>query len=187
MCVFAGLVFLAHELKWISNASRMGLREIAVLVLFSAALINPLDFIQVVNPDYDRYPDHKGAAEYIMSLDAREHAILIAEDVLQQTYYLGRVDYSLRPIDDAASFSVLQDGQVVDQYTGVPVIGTGEELAALLASHTGEDVYIIGSGENFVEGTRLLRRHGIADVLESADLNIVYEGRDRKTKVWKSQ
>ena len=106
---------------------------------------------------------------------------------MQQTYYLGQVDYWLRQIDDARHFSLLRDGRLIDQYTGTPVLGTGAELEAILDVRDGRDVYIIGSGENFVDGEILFRGQGIANVLESDRLEVVFEGRDDKTTIWKSR
>ena len=49
----------------------------------------------------------------------------------------------------------------------------------------GADVYKIGIGENFANGERLFREYGIADVLESDRLEVVYNGRNGRTKIWK--
>jgi hypothetical protein len=187
LCVFAGFAYLARELKWTADRDRVSRPVLAVLVLISVAMINPAALARVVNPSYGVYPDHKGAAEFIQSLDLSEDAILIAEDVVHQTYYLGRVDYSLRPVDDAVVFSVMREGRMVDQYTGAPVIGTGAELEELLDRERERDIYIIGSGENFINGDRILRRQGIAEVLASARLEVVYEGRDSRTRVWRAR
>jgi hypothetical protein len=158
---------------------------LSVLVLVSAALINPVVLGRTVNPDYRIYPDHKGAARYISDLDLTTDPILIAEDVLQQTYYLGNVDYWLREIDDAQRFSVIRDGRLIDLYTATEVLGTGAELEAVLDHNHQNDIFIIGSGENFVDGKRNLRGRGIAEILDSDRLEVVYEGRDGKTKIWK--
>ena len=129
----------------------------------------------------------RGAAEYIRGLELGPDAILIAEDVLQQTYYLGGVDYSLRPVDDAVVFSFMRDGRMVDQYTGAPVIGTGEELVAVIEGSGEAPLYVIGSGENWVGEERMFRTYGIGEVLESDRLESVYEGRDGKTRVWRKR
>jgi hypothetical protein len=185
MCAFAGFAFLARKQKWIVDVSRLSRPMLAALVLVSAALINPVILGRTVNPSYEIYPDHKGAADFIRSLDLGPDAILIAEDVLQQTYYLGEVDYYLREIGDAHNFSILRDGRMVDQYTGTAILGTGADLETLLDATDGHDTFIIGSGENFVDRERMYRGKGIAKVLESDRLEVVYEGRDGKTKVWK--
>lgn len=185
LCTYGAIEYLAAGTLSAGsqrNFGRVGAAIMAVLVL---AIVNPLEFRQVVNPQYGPYPDHKGAAEYIESLDLPENAILIAEDVLQQAYYLGKIDYSLRPKDDAARFSFVRDGVIYDQYTDAPVLGTGDELRAVLDANGARDLYIIGSGENFVGDERFLRGFGIAEVLESDLLEVVYRGRDGRTLVWK--
>lgn len=157
----------------------------AVLAIVAALMINPLALARTVNQSYERWPDHKGAAEYIKGLHLGDDAVLIAEDVLQQFYYLGSVDYSLRPKSDAVIFSRFIDGQVIDQYTAAPVLGSGEELLEILTLHAGQDVYVIGSGENFVGDKRMFREWGIAEVLESDLLDVVFVGRDGRTRVWR--
>jgi hypothetical protein len=187
MCVLAGIAYVSHEIQSVSSVLRSRVFMIALLAMVCVMVINPFAFWRTVNAGYERYPDHKGAAEFIRALDLQPDAVLIAEDVLQQTYYLGEVDYSLRPVIDAVHFSVARGDSLIDQYTGVPVIGSGEELQELLAASDGIELYIIGSGENWVNGERLFRTHGISDVLESDLLEIVYKGRDKKTVVWKLQ
>jgi hypothetical protein len=44
---------------------------------------------------------------------------------------------------------------------------------------------VIGSGENFADERRRNRGNGIAEVLESGRLEVVFEGRDGKTRVWR--
>jgi hypothetical protein len=186
LCTFAGLAYLARERGWIAVDGRSSAPMVVVLVLAVVALVNPVALARVVNPGYDLRPDHKGAAEYIEAVDPARNAILIAEDVVHQTYYLGRVDYWLREIDDVYRFSIHRDDRLVDFYTATDVIGTGAELEEVLDASDHRDVYIIGSGENFrADGTRSMRGRGIAEILESDRLEVVYEGRDGKTKVWK--
>lgn len=184
MCTFAGVAYLLRDVTPMQGDDRMSVSALVVTAVVSVAMINPVALAGSISPQYGTNPDHKGAAEFIRSLDLGPEAILIAEDVLQQTYYLGSVDYSLRPKDDAAVFSFVRDGQVIDQYTGAPVLGSGEELMSVLRASSGQPVYIIGSGENFAGDKRLLRGWGIAEALESDQLDVVYEGRDGKTKVW---
>lgn len=185
MCTFAGIAFMARQLNSVSDDARLSRVNLVLLALLTLAIVNPLEFARTVNPDYTKYPDHKGAAEYIMSLGLDSDAVLIAEDILQQTYYLKEVDYYLREIDRAQHYAVVRDGRVVDQYTAAEVLGTGAELEKVLSRNSGRNVYVIGSGENFVDGRRLFRGRGIADVLASDQLEVVYNGRDGKTLVWK--
>jgi hypothetical protein len=119
-----------------------------------------------------------------MDVDPERKALIIAEDVLQQTYYLGKVDYWLREIGDAKLFAVIRNGYLVDQYTATTVIGTGEDLLSVVEENADRDIFVIGSGEDFIDGKRIFRGNGIGDVLESDRFEVVYEGRDEKTKVW---
>jgi hypothetical protein len=187
LCTLAGLAYVFQERGWRNTGLNRPRYATAALVLVVAVLVNPIALSGVVNAGYERFPDHKGAAAYIQSLELPPDAVLIAEDILQQTYYLGSVDYSLRPTTDAVVFSFMRDGRMVDQYTGVPVIGSGEELEAILDGNEGKPLYIIGSGENFKDGERMFRGMGIAEVLDSERLEVVYEGRDDKTVIWKSR
>lgn len=185
LCTFAGVAYIARELAGAPDTSRMSRSTIAGLLLISAAIINPIALTRTVNAGYEVHPDHKGAAEFIQSLNLGADAILIAEDVLQQTYYLGSVDYWLREIDNSHKYSIMRHGQLVDQYTGAVTIGTGAELEAVLDQGTEVDVFVIGSGANILAQATLFRGQGIAQVLESDRLQEVYIGRDGKTKIWK--
>lgn len=185
LCTFAGLAFLARKGGWLSSDSRLSVPMTFVLAIASAAMINPVALARTVNPGYDMYPDHQGAARFIQGLELGSDAILIAEDILQQTYYLGHVDYWLHEYDNARSFAVVKEGRIVDQYTGSTILGTGDALRAVLDSNSGKEVYVIGSGENFDAGERAFRGRGIAEVLQSDLLQVVYTGRDGKTRVWR--
>jgi hypothetical protein len=186
LCVFAGVAFLVAEIGFKPFDEFGRHATTAALVLLAAAIVNPVTLSRVANPDYGYYPDHKGAAEYIRSLASSPKPIVIAEDVLQQTYYLGKVDYWLREAYDGLQFSVRDEsGRVVDLYTHTELLGTGGELLAVLQNAGMKDVYIIGSGENVTDGELLFRGQGIKEVLDSDLLTVVYNGRDDKTKVWK--
>jgi hypothetical protein len=185
LCTFAGVAFLATELGLKDVVVARTRMSIVLLLFVCGALINPVGFMHAVNPNYGRYPDHKGAAEYINSLDLPQETVLIAEDILQQTYYLGHVDYWLREKKRAYHYSIVRNGKIIDQYTGTETLGTGEELSRVLDENIMNGVYVIGSGENFNNGDRMFRWEGIADVLSSDRLRVVYTGRDGKTKIWK--
>lgn len=150
----------------------------------SALMINPVATARVVNAGYTIHPDHKGAAEFIRSLHLGPRDILVAEDVNQQTYYLGKVDYWLVSQDFATQFVELRDGALRDIYTSTPLIGTGAELRKLLDRPERGAVYVIGSGELMENGRREVRGHGISEVLASEPLRPVYKGRDGLTVVW---
>jgi len=155
LCTFAGVAFVAREYGWLSQDKRLSRSWVVAISIISVALINPITLARTLNPDYDMYPDHKGAADYIQNLNPDSDFILIAEDILQQTYYLGKVDYWLREIDNANKYTILRDGRQVDFYTATPLLGTGAQLQSVLDNSEGRDIYILGSGENFVDGQRL--------------------------------
>ena len=111
--------------------------------------------------------------------------ILIAEDDINQTYYLGKVDYCLLNIDVARTHSILVDGRLVRQYTGAPVIGSGSELDAVIDATRDGQVYVIGSGQDVAEFRRRRLGNGISEALQSERFEVIYEGRDGKTKVWR--
>jgi hypothetical protein len=177
--VVAGGQYLVSELGL--QARRVGQFAIPLLLVL---VINPMELVRPVNPSYGRYPDHKGAAEFIKSLQLSPMDVVVAEDVLQQTYYLGHVDYWLASLRHAYRHLDERDGRVVDQYTATPVLSSVEEFQGLLDGRGHRNVYVIGSGENFENGRRVLRDAPVAALLESDQLQVVYSGRDGKTKVW---
>jgi len=110
---------------------------------------------------------------------------LVAEDVLQQTYYLGLVDYWLIGQDTADDFSETVDGELLDIYTHTRILGSGAALMALLnRAHRGA-IYVIGSGEQQEDGRRSARSFGIYEALQSNRFEVVFSGRDGLTKIWK--
>ena len=134
---------------------------------------------------YANHPDHKGAAEFVAHLHPGPHDIIIAEDVLQQTYYLGHVDYWLVNKQVAASYLHRVQGRLADFYTDTPLLGTGSELERVVEMPNRGAIYVIGSGENQEDGRRNMRGFGIAQVLQSPPFHCVYVGRDGVTRVWK--
>jgi hypothetical protein len=112
--------------------------------------------------------------------------VVIAEEVLMQTYYLGHVDYWLEDAGFAAGFVVRVNGRFVDEYTHTPIIGTAGELKALLMRPDRGAIYVIGSGENFENGQRLLRGEGIDGLLRSRDFQEIFVAADGLTRIWKA-
>jgi hypothetical protein len=163
-------------------AARYGAAAAAVLCLL---VIDPSRLPAAVNPSYAHYPDHEGAAAFVKSQHPGPHDIIVAEDALMQTYYLGHVDYWLEDRDMAAPFLRKVDGRWVDEYTGAPLIGSGAQLKRLVARPHRGAIYVIGSGEEQQDGRKLMRGLGIAQVLDSSAFHLVYVGRDHLTEVWK--
>ncbi|MDY6948150.1 MAG: glycosyltransferase family 39 protein, partial [Pseudomonadota bacterium] len=147
--------------------------------------VNPAVVAETVNSGYESHPDHKGAAEFIKAQHIVDADVLIAEDVLQQTYYLGRVDYWLMSRNHARRYVELVDGQIRDFYTGAGVISSAKMLEELLRSERGKRIFVIGSGENQSDKRKGMRGDMDA-VLHSGNFQVVYQGRDGLTQVWRA-
>ncbi len=91
--------------------------------LLCVLFVNPFGVAKVVNAGYAIHPDHKGAAEFMKSLQLAPNDIVLAEDVIEQTYYLGHVDYWLIGPEVAGDFEEDWQGRVVDIYTHTPDCG----------------------------------------------------------------
>jgi len=168
------------RLKWPGAAARSGLAVAAVAVL----VIDPPDSVATVDSGYATHPDHKGAAEFVKTLNIGPDDIVVAEDVLEQTYYLGSVNYWLISRTHARRFVERVDGRIRDFYTGTAVLGSGAELDAMLRRNPGRRIIVIGSGENQSDHRCSMRNLGIAEMLASPRFEVLYTGRDNFTKVW---
>lgn len=182
------LLLCAMTTLWSASKAIAPLRAVPLAVPTAAAaallLGNPVATADVVNAGYRIHPDHKGAAEYVHRVH-QPGDIVLAEDVLQQTYYLGRVDYWLIGERTAQKFTREIDGRRLDIYTRTPVVTEAQELEALIALHARGAIYIIGSGEGQGDGRRVARGATLAPLLEHANWDVVYRGRDNLTKVWR--
>jgi hypothetical protein len=158
----------------------------AVLLAAIVAMINPLAASARFGPHHQPLPDHKGAALYMRAQNITADDIVLAEDVLEQTYYLGSVDYWLIARKHARRFVVQVDGVIRDFYTGTPVIDNGADLAALLDRYPDRRIYVVGSGENRADDRREMRADGIGAVLNTR-FDAVYVGRDNYTTVWRAR
>lgn len=151
-----------------------------------ALVVDPAQLHAAVDPTYGAYPDHKGAAAFVASQHPGPDDILVAEDPLMQTYYLGHVDYWLQDREMAAPFLHEVDGRWEDIYTDTPLIGSGRQLQSLVARRDRGAIYVIGSGENADRRKTEMRGLGIEQVLDSRAFRLIYVGRDRLTDVWKA-
>lgn len=174
-------------LQWFLRGREIpGLRSQAVVAAIACVfVVNPMVFARTVHSGYATNPDHKGAAVFMQSVNPGPRDIVIAEDVLEQTYYLGHVDYWLQARDVAAPFVLNMDGVVKDFYTRTPLIGSPEDLQRLIDKPDRGAIYIIGNGENHKEDRRYMRGEGLDRMLESPDFKIVFRGRDDLTEVLK--
>jgi 4-amino-4-deoxy-L-arabinose transferase-like glycosyltransferase len=185
LAFLAGMNSLRAEVKKLKSPSvrgQVGLTAVALLII-----INPTDLWYNVDPQYSdfrhlsghRGADHKGAAEFIKSLNLTPSDIVVAEDVLQQVYYLGSVDYWLRKF---AKFTYREDGAYVDIYTGTKHLGNAELVQDLIDQYDRGDIYIIGSGETADEANYYLGEKTVA-LLSNTKSEVLYEGRDKQTRV----
>jgi hypothetical protein len=158
----------------------------AFAAVVAIVVVDPAAAARVVNAGYTINPDHKGAAEYLKSQHVSPDDVVVAEDVLEQTYYLGSVDYWLQSRTFARRYVERVDGRIRDFYTGTPVISSAQMLNELLDREVGHHrVFIVGSGENQADGRRGMRGD-MFETLQSDRLEVVYEGRDGFTKVWRA-
>lgn len=148
-------------------------------------VVNPIAVADTVNSGYESHPDHKGAAEFMKTQNIVDADVLIAEDVLQQTYYLGKVDYWLMSRHHARRYVELVDGEIRDFYTGSGVISSARMLEDLLREQRDNRIFVIGSGENQSDKRRGMRGD-MDDVLHSSRFEVIYQGRDGLTKVWRA-
>jgi hypothetical protein len=153
--------------------------------LMAILFVNPFRVAQVINAGYTIHPDHKGAAEFMKSLRLAPNDIVLAEDVIEQTYYLGHVDYWLIGAAVAADYVEDWHGKILDIYTHTPVIDSGPELSGLLAKPGRGAIYIIGSGENQEDDRRFMRGMDIYNLLRSGTFKQIYLGRDGLTEILK--
>lgn len=157
--------------------------QVLAAIIAALLMINPARAASVVNAGYRIHPDHQGAAEFMRSQRMAPEDIVLAEDVLQQTYYLGSVDYWLIGRRVARNYVKLEGDHFVDFYTGTPVVSSVELLDALLEQHADKRVFVIGSGENQRDGRRYVRGADLHAVLESQRFEVVFTGRDGLTRV----
>jgi len=185
LCAFAfaqRVVDRVWERLRLGAASRP-LQQVAALGVAVAAG-SPATTYASMTSDGSEFPDHRGAAQFVRTLHITPDDIVLAEDVLQQTYYLGHVDYWL--IGRQHSWRYLQDvnGRIVDFYTATPVIDNGEQFQALLDANPDRRIFVIGSGENTRDGRLEMRGEGINALLTSDRFQSLFLGTDHFTRVW---
>jgi hypothetical protein len=94
-------------------------------------------------------PDHAGAGRFVKDR-AGPTDFIAAEDMLQQQYYIGRVDAWLRRSEDARSF-VRRDpagGPPRDIYTGSVQVEEIDDLRAVADARGKRVIWLVTSGES---------------------------------------
>jgi hypothetical protein len=179
------LLVAIATLQWLTMGGRGLAGAIAASSVAAIAIINPIEFANTIDAGYSIHPDHQGAAQFVRSQHPGPRDLVLAEDVIVQTYYLDRVDYWLLDRQAVASFVERVDGVVRDIYTHSRIVSSAEELQALIDSPDRGAIYIVGSGENQSDGRLYMRGAGIQQMLTSGKFPVVYTGRDQLTTVWK--
>jgi 4-amino-4-deoxy-L-arabinose transferase-like glycosyltransferase len=159
----------------------------AAVVAVAAVAANPAATFAAMTSDGSRYPDHRGAAQFVRTLQITPDDIVLAEDVLQQTYYLGGVDYWLIGRKQAWRYLQEKNGRIVDFYTGTEVVDNGASFTRLLDSNPQRRIFVIGSGENTSDGRREMRGKEISELLKSDRFETLFVGSDNFTRVWRAK
>lgn len=184
--LIAGLYYLKST--WIPLSKIAPYRNkvtISLFLIVAVMVINPLELKRTINAGYERFPDHKGAATFMKSVHLDPKDLILAEDVLQQTYYLGKVDYWLKALDRAKVYVRYNKGTLFDIYTHTPLIGTGKDLENLLKDKARGTIYIITNGEFPKHGNSSSSLgNGIFEVIDRFHPKVIYKGRDQITVIW---
>jgi hypothetical protein len=186
--LLCGFAFAQKASEWLQVKWSIGNgAQIAAAAITATVVVNPLAMASVINSGYESHPDHKGAAEFMRRQHLVPEDVIIAEDVLQQTYYLGKgtVDYWLISRQHARRYVELKGGKIRDFYTGAGIISDARMLEELLRRESGHRIFVIGSGENQSDRRQGMRGDMNA-VLRSPQFEVIYEGRDRLTQVWRA-
>jgi 4-amino-4-deoxy-L-arabinose transferase-like glycosyltransferase len=136
----------------------------------------------LLSSKFEYYPDHKGAGEFVKNHRAPDD-IVLAEDVLQQYWYSGSVDYWFRNIKDTSPYLYkTSDGLFRDIYVN-SAVATIDILTTLTQSN--KRIWLITSAETYPNRNYYLseqQRKWLSDV--ETKYVPVFVGRDEITKVY---
>jgi hypothetical protein len=152
--------------------------------LAAVAILNPLAVARGINSG-SQFADHRAAARYVRSIHPGPRDIIVAEEPLMQTYYLGHIDYWLTGPINAGSFAVPRGGVLVDEYTNTPVIYDVESFRKLMNRPDRGVIYVVGSGEDQEDGRLFQRGAAISALLREPEFESVYVAPDGRTRVWR--
>ena len=120
--------------------------------LISAYKAGTIDYGDRLNEEaliFPFYPDHKFPGEYVAAR-RHENDIVIAEDVLEQRWYAGTIDYWLRKYnaDTGGRFAYKgKDQKLHDIYTNSIVATT--EILGTITNDKSHRIWLITSGETY--------------------------------------
>ena len=131
---------------------------------------------------FEFYPDHQGPGSYVKK-HLEKDDVVIAEDMLEQYWYIGRVDYWLT--DKAKSWEYLyhdEQGAERDIYVSSEILT--ERIRNELVNGN-RRIWLITSGETFSREAQYLSPEQIEwlDAIEKSH-HPVYTGRDNVSKVY---
>ena len=181
LCSLAGAWFIKDKMLKILHRP-LNLVFLLCIVAMVTGFIQPLELIRKLNSDPGMFPDHKGAANFVKSIELKPQDLVIVEDMLMQKFYLKRIDYWLRSFKDAKHYVTRKDGKLVDIYTHTPLIGSGVELENIIKRQARGDIYLIGSGET-ADAKKYYLGNGIQDIIDTYKPRALFTGVDNKTKV----
>jgi 4-amino-4-deoxy-L-arabinose transferase-like glycosyltransferase len=162
-----------------------GAKPVAATVVTAACVINPVSAWNIARSGYEIHPDHKGAALFLQRVAISADDVVIAEDSIVQSFYLGNmVDYRLQSLVGARAHATFDGTNAYDQYSGAVVVGSGPDLMRVLETNKDRRVFIVSSAQVSESLSRRNRGDGIAEILGSGRLKVLYVGRDGATTVW---
>jgi len=150
---------------------------------FGAATLKHGDKTNVATLGYPFYPDHQAPGQFVRQHRAPRD-IIVAEDVLQQRWYVGSVDYWLRDYVESRKFLYQDpDGRLRDMY--VNSIAATPDVLEFLSGFNGARVWVITSGETYPKREYYLNtvQQRWLHALETTRVP-VFSGRDGVTKVY---
>ena len=192
----AGIVLVVQKLARILNITHPKVVFITTILITISGMIgghgipqsinaNQLDYGEPFNKHalgFDFYPDHQGPGTYVKQ-HIKDGDIVVAEDMLEQYWYIGKVDYWF--MDKAKSWQYLyRDDKGVERDIYVnSEIATQRKLEELVSLN--KRIWLITSGESF-DRRELTLSHAQINWLASIEKNYspVYSGRDNATKVY---
>jgi len=129
------------------------------------------------------YPDHKTAGEYV-KLNRQRGDIVVAEDVLEQRWYAGEIDYWLRNSENHIGYVFpVGDNEFEDIYVGSHILN--DSTLAKLQSIADRRIWVITSAETANNHSYYLSKSQIAWLKAlKQHQKPVYTGKDAITQVF---
>lgn len=187
-CFFLALEGFTRRLGVMLNQRSLvnGAAPAILGVIAIAVHIQPSELHAALDRSYGEYPDHIGAAQFMREADLGPSDVVVVMEAPIQTYYLGKVDYLLRSLNSVAWQARQVQDEVLDIFTGTPVLYDSKRFRSVISNKEYGSVYVISSGE--IYGSNAYDHNlgeGILGLFESYDPELVFTGRDKKTLIWR--